>query len=496
MFSDIHKKIWLGTLITTFGMLRSSSASTKEDSQSEKLNVLLISVDDLNYHLGIAGKPVKSPNIDALARDGVYFKNTYANVPICGASRASFLSGIRPTRENRMRGARCRLDKIYPDAISMPMHFKNNGYYTYGIRKVFDAYEDMAAQSWSEGKVWNQIYDPSLPRGGSGYKSKEARKIFINNVLTNEHGRVYHKGPLYDDSADVTDDVYPGGKVANHTVEMIGELKDKEESWFLATGFIKPHMPFNCPKKYWDMYNTKDIKLAENNFWTEGGFSHNSHELRTYYGIPKKGPFSEELQKKIIHGYYACVSFVDAQVGKIITKLKETGQYDNTIIVLFGDHGFHLGENGTYGKHTPLQASYRTPLIIRDPRMKKGIVTDKFVELVDVFPTITELVGLEPLKEQFEGISLKPLMENPNRDWKKFVVCRYHHFDTVINDNYTYTIFQKFGEDTISREVLYDLVKDPGENMNVAEKPEYEKDLKLMRKLMREGWQTALPKIN
>ncbi|MHC4742749.1 MAG: sulfatase, partial [Planctomycetota bacterium] len=307
-------------------------------SGRKRPNVLFIAVDDLRPQLGCYGhKQMISPNIDRLAAEGVTFLRSYCQVPVCGASRASLLTGTRPTR-NRFLGYATWAEKDYPGATVLPKHFKSNGYHTISNGKIFHHRTD-CKDGWSE-PAWH-------PRGDGNWR----------NYVTTESKRIARGnsggGPAYE-SADVPDNAYFDGKIADKGISDLRCLKDMDKPFFLALGFLKPHLPFNAPKKYWDMYKREEIDLADNPFRPKGAPDaalHNWGELRSYAGIPKKGPLSEDMARTLVHGYYACVSCTDAQIGRVLDELKRLGLDDNTIVVLWGDHGWNLGEHGLWCKH-------------------------------------------------------------------------------------------------------------------------------------------------
>ncbi|MEX0792058.1 MAG: sulfatase, partial [Pirellulaceae bacterium] len=315
----------IGTLV---GLLICSS-----DASAEKPNVLFIAVDDLRPELNCYGKShIHSPNIDRLAAQGTLFERAYCMVPTCGASRASLMTGIRPA-PNRFVGYLARADKDAPGMTTLNTHFKNAGYRTLSQGKIFHNPADNA-KGWSQ-PAWR-------PQQGSlAYQLDASRKAQKEN--TQGRGR----GPAYE-SAAAPDEDYADGQIALQAIDQLRELKERDEPFFLAVGFFKPHLPFVCPQKYWDLYDADQIELPETYHRPQnapGAAIHTSGELRSYAGIPAKGPVSDETAKQMIHGYYACVSFIDAQVGKILNELEQLGLAEDTIVVFWGDHGWSLGEH-------------------------------------------------------------------------------------------------------------------------------------------------------
>ena len=427
--------------------------------KSSKPNVLFIAVDDLRPELGCYGQNhIVSPHIDRLANDGVVFNRAYCQSPVCGASRASLLSGIRATRDRSFKGYLHHADRDWGAPLSLPRHFRQNGYHTISNGKIYH-HRDDGKGSWSE-PAWR----PKGEWGGRGYLRPE------NIAIAREAERGL--GPAYE-CADVGDSDYADGKTADKAISDLRRLKDMDDPFFLAVGFVKPHLPFNAPKKYWDLYDAEKIDLADNPYRPKDAPDsaiHSWGELRAYHGIPKKGPLSDEMARKLIHGYYASTSYTDAQIGRVLGELDRLGLRDDTIVVLWGDHGWNLGEHTLWCKHCHFQTSLLAPLIVRAPGLKGGAKTDALTEFVDIYPTLCELVGLSR-PGHLEGRSFVPLMKNPNKSWKEAVYSRYQRGDSVRTDRYCYT--EWYHKDGKRRaRMLYDQKLDPDENVNISERPE------------------------
>jgi iduronate 2-sulfatase len=416
---------------------------------AERPNVLFIAVDDLRPQLGCYGVPhVKSPHIDRFASRGLLFKRAYCMVPTCGASRASLMTGIRPS-PNRFVTFYASAEKETPAAVTLNTHFTRNGYRTISNGKIFHNLEDSAA-GWSE--------PPWRP------KSFRDRKM---PPKPGEKGL----GPPFAVAQGDDDSLYDG-QTALKAVADLKRLKDAGSPFLLAVGFYKPHLPFVCPKKYWDLYPPDLFKAPDLHVPTEGVlFSalHPSYELRTYEGVPLGGPMPDETALGLIRGYHACVSYVDAQIGRVLTELERLGLDGNTIVVLWGDHGWNLGEHGLWCKHSCFETSMRAPLIIRVPGRKGGVVTEALIEFIDIYPTLCELAGL-PVPAQVEGRSFVPLLDDPARPWKDRAVGRYEHGDTIRTDRHRYTEYARSGSRPSSR-MLYDHHADPAEHANLAQVP-------------------------
>ena len=384
---------------------------------------MFIAVDDLRPQLGCYGhERMISPNIDRLAEGGVTFLRSYCQVPVCGASRASFLSGARPTKD-RFLGYATWAEQDLPGVAVLPKHFKTNGYYSISNGKIFHHSSDCK-------DAWTEV--PWRPRGDwRNYLLDESKEA----ARKNSDG-----GPAFE-AADVRDSAYYDGMIADKAIRDLRRLRTMSWPFFLALGFLKPHLPFNAPKKYWDMYKREEIDLADNPFRPKGAPDaalHNWGELRSYAGIPKKGPLSEEIARTLVHGYYACVSYTDAQIGRVLAELDRLGLRDSTIVVLLGDHGWNLGEHGLWCKHCNFETSLHSPLIVRAPGGERGAKTDALTEYLDIYPTLCELCVLSA-PAHLEGRSLVPLLKNPNLEWKEAVYSRYFNGDSVKTDRYRYT---------------------------------------------------------
>jgi iduronate 2-sulfatase len=307
------------------------------------------------------------------------------------------------------------------------------------------------------------------------------------NILKNGISR----GLPYE-SADVGDDKYFDGQIAAKTIADLKRLKEVETPFFLAAGFLKPHLPFNAPEKYWNMYPQEKIHLPENYYRPENAPDaaiHNFGELRSYYGIPADGPVSDDTAKKMIHGYYACVSYIDAQIGRVLEALDTLGLAENTIVILWGDHGWQLGEHSLWCKHANFKTSLHSPLIIRVPGFKENQVSEALVEFVDVFPTLCDLAGLEK-PSQLQGKSFLPLLENADVPWKDALYSRFSLGESIITTNYLYTEwFDKEGKSFT--EMLYDHRIDPKENHNIVNDPAISETIKNLRKKLHENMNQA-----
>ncbi|WP_111706194.1 sulfatase [Lutibacter citreus] len=407
-------------------------ADNNKPTKTKKPNILFLAIDDLRPELGCYGSELAlSPNIDKLASQGLQFDNAYCQQAICSPSRASIMTGARPESINVIENFTYFRD-VNPDIITLSQHFKNNGYEATHTGKIYHkpGFAD-GELSWSRKPAYDKM-TIKKSKGHGGYALPENRKLSKKSTaeMIAKYGKDaprngLGKGPAYE-SADVPDTFYEDGYNAELAIATLKDMLEKnpDKPFFLGMGMKKPHLNFVAPKKYWDLYNREDIKLTSQTEAPKNGAAmglHPSFELRARYGIPKKGTIPDSLAITLKHGYLACVSYVDAQIGKMINALEEAGVRDNTIIILWTDHGWHLGEMGIWGKATNYEISARVPLIIWTPDMPKGSrgkKTNALVELVDMYPTLCDLAGIE-FPKHIEGQSFKPLLEKPNREWKK-----------------------------------------------------------------------------
>jgi len=401
-----------------------------------------------------------TPHLDALAESGVRFSNAYCQVPVCGATRASLLTGVRPTR-NRFLDYKAWVDEDLPGALTLPEHFRQHGYSAVSVGKVFHNLTDTADRSWDKA--------PWHPRkkGQPNWRDYQDPE---NQARANAHER--GAGPPYE-CQEVEDRAYKDGQIADQAIAELGLLKDAGQPFFLAAGFLKPHLPFNAPKKYWDYYQHDEVPLADNPFRPEGApdqATHNWGELRQYFEVPKEGPLPEEMARTLVHGYYAATSYMDAQLGRVLAELNRLGLADNTIVVVWGDHGWQLGEHGMWCKHCNFQTSLNAPLIIRTPGGCRGGTADGLTEFLDVFPTLCDLAGL-PILERLQGTSLAPILEDASQTVKEAAYCRYFAADSVRAEGHLYTEWTD-NDGNVTARMLYDHEADPNENTNIAERAE------------------------
>ncbi len=441
----------------------------KEEKVQQKPNILFIAVDDLRPELNFYGAPhIQSPNLDKLASQSLVFDRAYCSVPTCGASRASILTGKRPTR-NRFLTFDTRIDEQVPEAVTLPKLFKASGYTTISNGKVLHVPDDSASD-------WDEVWRPG----------KETLNYF--NQYNQELISQKQRGNPFE-AAAVDEDQYLDGKIAAKGIADLKKLKKAGKPFFLAMGFMKPHLPFNAPQKYWDMYPLENVSLPQSYQQpktTPSKAFHNFGELRTYSNVPKKGPLNTEMAKELIQGYYACVSFVDAQIGKLLHELEKEGLAENTIVVLWGDHGWNLGEHQLWCKHCTFETSLRSPLLIKVPGKTKGRHVTDITEFVDIYPSLVELAGLQMPENQLEGESLVPLINGKGRA-KNYAVSKFKDAVTLIKGDYFYTEWTN-DEGIAYERMLFDHKTDPLELTNLAEKEEYKALVSQLTIELREKW--------
>ena len=466
--------IGLGCLGCDITNTARKAPSAGRASRLKRPNVLFIPVDDLRPQLYCYGRhQMVTPNIDRLAAGGIVFKQAYCQVPVCGATRASLLTGVRPNR-NRFVTYHTKADQDLPGALTLPQHFRQNGYTTSSLGKVFHHVGDAAERSWSS-KPWRPA--------GRGWRNYITEK----NIAIAEANK--HCGPPFE-MADVPDDVYYDGQIASKGIEELNRLSKEGNPFFLAVGFIKPHLPFNAPTRYWDLYKGDDINLAANPFRPSGApdeAMHNWGELRDYFNVPRRGPLPDGMDRQLVHGYYATTSYMDAQVGRLLKELDRLGLRDNTIVVLWGDHGWQLGEHSLWCKHCNFDTSLNAPLIVSAPGIAGEKQSGALVEFVDVYPTLCELSGL-PLPDHLEGTSFVPLLEESKRPWKKAAFSRYHAGDSIRTEQHLYTEWTDNQGNATAR-MLYDHNVDPAENANIAELADNADLVQRLSKMLHKGWE-------
>jgi arylsulfatase A-like enzyme len=473
----------VSNLVSRRGLLAAAlSPLARSLAAPTKPNVLFFAIDDLRPELGCYGhKTIKSPNIDRLAARGMTFERAYCQQAVCSPSRSSLLTGARPDT-TKVWDLVTHFRDALPNIPTLPEHFKNNGYFVQGMGKIYHGgYDD--PRSWSAPWQTPQAIDYALDESkGAGGKQKK------------QGGR----GAPFEE-ADVADNTYKDGKTADLAVATLREVSRKTEPFFLAVGFSKPHLPFVAPKKYWDLYDPARIELAPNPQPPKDApeFALTSFgELRNYKGMPAEGPIPDTVARRLKHGYYAAASYTDAQIGKVLDELDRLKLASNTIIVLWGDHGWKLGEHGSWCKHSNVEDDTNAPLLLSAPGMKaKGAKTRALVEFVDIYPTLADLAGL-PLPAHLEGSSMKPLLDNPHRKWKSAAFSQYPRGQrmgySMRTERYRFTVWvDRKNHSQVEATELYDHQTDPQENVNVAGRAENAALVKKLMEQWRGGWRAA-----
>ena len=450
---------------------------------NKKHNILFISIDDFRPKINTYGESkMITPNIDELASEGLQFNNAFTNIAVCGASRASIMTGIRPSQD-RFNDYTSRASVDTPNAITLNQLFMENGYETVSYGKIYH-FPDDTKEYWSE-------------NDGGAHQADYQDPVAQERKRNGEKGSHGPTGPAFE-SPEVDDYTYNDGKVTKRAIQKMEELKAADKPFFMAVGYVSPHLPFIQPKKYWDMYDHDLVELANNTYQPENSpfiamhAQHDSAELRNMYlDIPSEGLLSDEMSRNLVHGYYASVSYMDVLIGDLIQGLDDLGLRDNTTIILWSDHGFFLGEHGFWCKHSTFYEAIKIPFIISSPGYKKGQITTSFTELVDVYPTLCELTGIEP-PSYIHGESLTPVMKNPSIQLKDEIYTRYKEGEAVVDKNYSYTEF--FRGETYLGNMLYDLKRDLKQNIDISKQPEnaelvkkYSDKLKVMRNFVNQN---------
>lgn len=481
-------------ILTILGFLLLTNCNSNKEKESTKPNVLFISVDDLNDWQGaLLGHPqAKTPNMDKLFKQGVLFTNAHCSQPVCTASRNSIISGIHPTSSgwySSTKNMKTNYDEVMSNHMMLPEYFKANGYNTYATGKVFHSgesdYKDKTDDFWTEYSphFWNNM-EPHIKENGYGYRGMmfypfpknggQLVQLYGTDTINNHYkpiNRFYSLcgGPL--EKEDIPLKGMYDEQIADWAINKINE--PQKDPFFLAVGFIRPHVPYSAPKKYFDLYPIEDIQVPE--------IPENEFEdipimgKAIAYGYTPRGGWGDVTAKKeilpeLVQSYLACVSFVDDQIGKVVDALENSNKADNTIIVLWSDHGQHLGEKRHFRKQALWEEATKVPLFFKVPdNIKNGERSKQVVSLLDIYPTLVELCNL-PKVEQVEGESLVPLINAPETKQNRSILTTWYYKNHAIRSNdFRYIRYRNGGEE------LYDHKTDPGEHINLASNPEYVK---------------------
>jgi iduronate 2-sulfatase len=463
---------------------------------AERPNVLLLLVDDLKPALGSYGDPLAiTPHIDRLAAKGVRFEKAYCNQAVCAPSRFTLMLGAHSTSTG-LYGLGSELRKVIPNAITMPQHFALHGYRTESLGKIFHIGHGNEGdpESFSVPHFKEKVIEYVDPKSKPDGKLTREEAMFQNVPAPPGGMNTLARGAAFE-SPDVDDEAYADGRVAAETGRRLEAAKERLKKdgtpFFIAAGFARPHLPFSAPKKYWDLYDPEKFEPAPNPDLPEGSppvAGKRGGEIRNYFPVPDKNDpaeISDEVALQLIHGYYASTSYVDTQIGKVLQKLEDLGLAENTIVVLWGDHGFHLGDLGIWTKHTNYEQANRIPLLFSGPGIPPGSVTGQLAESVDVFPTLAELAGLPAPKgpQPIDGISLVPVLRDPDARVRDHAFHAYPKATlgrAIRTDQYRLVEWKIPGESPETAELeLYDYETDPLESKNLAnEKPKVVADLR------------------
>jgi iduronate 2-sulfatase len=502
-----------------------SGCKSEQRPEKTKPNVMFIIVDDLRTELGCYGNSIiKTPNINALAKEGIVFTNTYCQVSVCAPSRASVMTGLRPD-SNHVWHLGDKFRNTIPDVVTMPQYFHEYGYYTVSTGKIFHNHMPDSV-SWDEPDLRPPKYNTKemLDRDAETFYHDDettARQKIARQEIIKKNPNAYGGGWNIGPALEVTnnpDTAFYDAAQTDLAIETIKRIKDYDQPFYYGLGYFRPHLPFVVPQKYWDMYKDVDIPLAPNPYLPKGSpvyAIHDMYELRNYWGFQHIGqPWNyqvpDDTARLLKRGYYSSVSYTDAQIGRLIQALKDMGLYENTIIILWGDHGWKLGEHRSWGKMTNYDNDTRVPLIIKAPGIKGGEKIDEMVELVDMFPTLLELSNIK-VKSYLQGTSFVPLMKNPELSWKPAVFSQFHRRPNHSPDGkrymgysmntkrYHYVEWHYWDNDKkIPGELtdieLFDHQNDPQENINIANLPENKKLVESLARELHDGWRAAIPK--
>jgi arylsulfatase A-like enzyme len=477
---------------------------------ADRPNILFIAVDDLRPEFGAYGASyVKSPNLDRIAKAGITFNRAYCQQAVCSPTRSSLMTGTRPDT-TKVWDLETHFRAALPNVVTLGQHFKDHGYFVQGMGKIYHGSLD-DAPTWSvpwqssRGQAYglpenlalnNRQSAAPAAAGGSGKKSGKKKQ---------EPTPRNSRGPAFE-GADVPDDTFTDGQNAKLAVATLGVMAKKQQPFFLALGFSKPHLPFVAPKKYWDLYDPAKIQLAPNKFRPKDAPDYAIQpggELRNYHGIPE-GSIPDDLARQLKHGYYAAISYMDAQLGLVLDELDRLDLAKNTIVVLWGDHGWKLGEHDAWCKHSNAENDTNGALLLSVPGMKHaGAKATGLVEFVDIYPTLAELAGL-PLPAHLEGLSFKPVLDHPTRPWKPAAFSQYPRPGnsatggiplmgySMRTERYRFTVWlHRDDPGKVADIELYDHQTDPQENLNVAKSPAHRELVEQLMAQWRGGWQGA-----
>jgi iduronate 2-sulfatase len=462
----MRSSLWF--LLALLSLLVSASTTlnaTESQKETRHPNVLLICIDDLKPRIGCYGDPLaQTPSMDRLAKRGVLFERAYCNQAVCSPSRNALLVGLRP-QSLGIYDLPTNFRKGSPNAVSLPQHFKANGYFTQSFGKIFHVGHGNTddAASWS-----TESYKPK----GRNYQLADNQKAVNSKDGT--------KAAAFE-SADAPEELYNDWNIAQAAIEAMTEKSKSDQPWLMAVGFLKPHLPFVSPKKYWDLYDPNKIELAAYQQAPDGAPAYapqNSGELRAYSNMPNQGPIPDSLQRELIHGYLASVSFTDHQIGRLLSRLDQLGLTESTIVVLWGDHGWHLGDHGMWCKHSNYEQATRIPVIVSAPGKAQGAASKSMIESVDIYPTLCELAGIDT-PSMLDGKSFAGVLDKPSQSHRDHTIQVYPRSKqgvgqvlgrSIRTDRYRLVQWKAWDAPEQSSDwELYDYQTDPLETKNLAD---------------------------
>lgn len=462
----------ISTILLTIAM---SSIFHSAASAGDRPNILFIAIDDMKPLMGAYGNlKIKTPALDSIAEKGMVFTKAYAQYPVCGPSRASLLTGMRP-ETNGVLNLKTRMRDVHPDIVTLPQHFKNNGYETAAVGKIFDP-RNVDSRATDDPASWSIAFKQT--RGIVDSKNKA--RLAVKSITA----------PIEE---------FIDGAINKRGIELLKSMSAGDKPFFLGIGYKKPHLPFIAPQAFFDLYDREIFTLESDQHAPRNSVAkyimNNNGELRGYAPTPTDGgkvikyaagALPDEQQRELLQGYYAAVSFIDSLIFDVLEVLKEKGQDKNTIIVVWGDHGFHLGDHGLWGKHTTMEQATRVPLIISTPNGRAGKATAP-VELMDIFPTLSDLAGIE-VPDGLQGQSLVATLNDPALNKSGVAISQYKRAGaygySMRTERYRYTEWVMEDKKLVYRD-LYDLEKDPGERINIGALPENISLMEEMAKLLR-----------
>ena len=488
-------------------------------SQNKKVNILFVAFDDLKPLINAYGEnQMITPNFDRLIKMGVMFENAEVQQAVCGPSRASVMTGTYPDR-TKVWDLHTDFRDSSPTLITMPEYLITQGYQTTAVGKIYHKGSTSSGhdgKSWSTPHTFPENYDPKSGTPSLSYYQDPKTKA--EHLRLMEEAKSQGKKPGQQrnyafktlkpstECAEVSDEAYQDGIYTVEAIKKLNVLVKEDKPFFLAVGYQRPHLPFVAPKKYWDLYRRDEIKLANQNLidGTPEFAYHTFGELKSYTDIDKSAtigkPLSEDKQKELIHGYMAAVSYVDAQLGKLLDELERLKVADNTVIVIWGDHGYHLGDHTLWNKHSNFEQATRIPFVFSGPGVPKGLKIKTPVELLDVFPTLFELANIKSIN-QMDGKSLVPLFDkNPKTTVKDdFALSQYPRKNgklmgySIRSERYRYTEWHgnsfcaatPYDEANIEAVELYDYKNDVSEMKNHAKDPENDQVIKELQKKLK-----------